>query len=72
LSYIATRPGALVYIPRNEEKDQGYYISGHNKDEEEIEENPINCDQDCEQAKTLYCRDVTLFLLLNLDSVGSE
>jgi hypothetical protein len=25
-----------------------------------IEENPINCDQDCEQAKTLYYRDVTL------------
>jgi hypothetical protein len=37
LSYIATRPGALVYIPRNEEEDQGYYISEHNKDEEEID-----------------------------------
>jgi hypothetical protein len=43
-AYTATRPGALVYVLKNEKKDQGYYIGEHDEDKKEIEEDPINCD----------------------------
>jgi hypothetical protein len=68
-AYTATRPGALVYVSRNEKKDQGHCIGEHDEDEEEMEEGPMNCDWDCEQAKTLCYGDVTLFLLPNPDGI---
>jgi hypothetical protein len=42
--YTATQLGALVYISRNEKKDQGYYIGEHDKDEEEMKEDSMNYD----------------------------
>jgi hypothetical protein len=43
-AYIATQLGALIYMSRNEKKDQGYYIGEHDKDEEEMKEDSMNCD----------------------------
>jgi hypothetical protein len=73
-AYTATRPGALVYVPKNEKKDKGYYIGEDDEDEEEEEEeeeedDTIDCDWDSKQAKTLCYRDVTLFLLPNPDGI---
>ena len=71
-AYTATRPGALVYVPKNEKKDKGYCIGEDDEDEEEKEEeedDTMDCDWDSEQAKTLCYGDVTLFLLPNPDGI---
>ena len=67
-AYTATRPGALVYVSRNEKKDKGYCI-GEDDEDEEGEDHTMECDWDNEQTRTLCYDDVTLFLLPNPDGI---
>lgn len=60
-AYTAIRPGALVYVPKNEKKDKSYCIGEDDEDEEEEEDDTIDCDWGSEQAKTLCYSDTTLF-----------
>jgi hypothetical protein len=66
-------------VARNEKKNRGYVIGedDENKDENEDKndnresgkEDNADYNWDNEQAKTLYYKDVTLFLLPNPDSI---
>ena len=79
IAYTASRPGALVYVARNEKKSRGYAIGEDDEDEDEDEdgndnresgeEDSADHDWDNEQAKTLCYGDVTLFLLPNPDGI---
>ena len=79
IAYIASRPGALVYVARNEKKSRDYAIGEDDEDEDEDEDGNDNResgekdsadhDWDNEQAKTLCYGDVTLFLLPNPDGI---
>ena len=81
IAYTASRPGALVYVARNEKKSRGYAIGEDDEDEDEDEdedgndnresgeEDSADHDWDNEQAKTLCYRDFTLFLPPNLDGI---
>ncbi len=64
-----TRPGALIYVPKNEKRDKDYCIGEDDEDEEEKEDDTMDYDWDSEQAKTLCYGDVTLFLLPNPDRI---
>jgi hypothetical protein len=55
-------------VARNEKKDKGYCI-GEDDEDEEGDDHNIDCDWDNEQARTLCYKDVTLFLLLNSNSI---
>jgi hypothetical protein len=56
IAYTASRPGALVYVARNEKKSRGYAI-GEDEDENENrgpgEEDSADHDWDNERGKTL-------------------
>ena len=77
--YIASRPGVLVYVARNEKKSRGYAIGEDDEDKDEDEdgndnresgeEDSADYDWNNEQAKILCYRDVTLFLLPNPDGI---
>jgi hypothetical protein len=77
IAYIASRPGALIYITRNKKRSRGYVIGEDDEDEDKAEdatagageEDIAEDDWDNEQAKTLCYGDVTLFLLPNPDSI---
>jgi hypothetical protein len=75
IAYTASRPGALVYVARNEKKSRGYAIGEDDEDEDgngnrgSGEEDSTDHDWDNEQAKTLCYGDVTLFLLPNPDGI---
>jgi Protein of unknown function (DUF3435) len=77
IAYTASRPGALVYIARNEKRSRGYVIGEDDEDEDEDEDAIVGAgeediaedDWDNEQAKTLCYGDVTLFLLPNPDGI---
>jgi hypothetical protein len=75
--YTASRPGALVYIARNEKRSRDYVIGKDDEDENEDEDAIIRAgkegiaedDWNKEQAKIIYYKNVTLFLLPNPDSI---
>jgi hypothetical protein len=64
-------------VVRNKKKSRGYAIGEDDEDEnknrndnrESDEEDSIDYDWDNEQAKILYYRDITLFLLSNPNSI---
>jgi hypothetical protein len=72
-AYTVSRPGALVYVARNEKKSRGYAIGEDDEDEDEdkgfVEEDSADHDWDNEQAKTLCYGNITLFLLANPDGI---
>lgn len=45
IAYTASRPGALVYIARNEKRSQGYVINKNNEDEDEDENLIVKADK---------------------------
>jgi Protein of unknown function (DUF3435) len=61
----ASRPGALVYVKRNEKRIKGYCIGEDDSEEDEPDEAEDNTDWEDEDDKTLCYRDVTLLLLPN-------
>jgi hypothetical protein len=77
IAYTVSRPGALVYVARNEKKSRGYAIGEDDEDEDEEgndnrgfgEEDSAYHDWDNEQAKILCYGDVTLSLLPNPDGI---
>jgi hypothetical protein len=42
IAYTASRPGALVYVARNEKKSRGYAIGEDDEDEDEDEDGNDN------------------------------
>lgn len=67
----ATRPGALVYVAKNEKTTTGYCIGEDDEDERDCEEytEDSDCEWNDETAKALCYKDVTLFLLPNPNGI---
>jgi hypothetical protein len=68
-AYTASRPGALVYVERNIKVQNRAYLTPDNSldeidaDEMDVDNIPMNPEEDIEALKTLSYEDVTLVLL---------
>jgi hypothetical protein len=63
-AYTASRPGALVYVDRNERTNVSHFY-GQNNSDEVVEEQQIDWDSLTEDLKTLCWGQITLVLLPN-------